>query len=145
MLSCKLASAHLTKCPCLVKICILLLSLPRSQTTNFPLLFITATFLDDNSSLGEKQDRDLPRVPQLTLLLPSHAEVISVGPVLLEHLDPVIVGVGHDDFLLNSETKAVRRVELTLAWSQLTELAAETNDLSGLEPSGERLTVFALS
>ena len=56
--------------------------------------------------------------------------MISVGPVLLEHLDPVIVGVGHDDFLLNSEAKAVRRVELTLAWSQLTELAAETNDLS---------------
>ena len=34
-----------TKWPCLVKICILLLSLPRSQTTNFPLVFITATFL----------------------------------------------------------------------------------------------------
>ena len=40
-----LMAIFLTKCPCLVKICIRDRSLPRSQTTNFPLVFITATFL----------------------------------------------------------------------------------------------------
>ena len=40
-----LMAIFLTKWPCLVKICILDLSFPRSQTTNFPLVFITATFL----------------------------------------------------------------------------------------------------
>ena len=40
-----LMAIFLTKWPCLVNICILLRSLPRSQTTNLPVDFITATFL----------------------------------------------------------------------------------------------------
>ena len=61
----------------------------------------------------------------MAFLLPSNSELISVGAVLLKDLDPVVVGVSHDDFLLESQTKPVRRIELTLAWSELTELAAE--------------------
>ena len=61
----------------------------------------------------------------MAFLLPSNSELISVGSVLLKDLDPVIVGIRHDDFLLKSQTKPVRRIELTLAWSKLAELAAE--------------------
>ena len=108
-----------------MKICILLLSLPRSHTTNLPLLFITATFLGTVSSQTEDGGhRDLPRVPQLALLLTSHTELVSVGPILLEHLDPVVVGVRHNYLLLNSQTKSVWRIELALSWSKLSKLAA---------------------
>ena len=87
-------------------------------------------FPAENSEGGVlvSSDCDLPRVPQLPLPLPSHAELISVGAVLLKDLDPVIVGVRHDDFLLKSQTKPVRRVELTLAWSELTELTAKITE-----------------
>ncbi len=45
------------------------------------------------------------------------------------YLDPVIVGVRHDDLLFNSEAEAVRRVELTLARTQGTELAADLHSI----------------
>ncbi len=45
------------------------------------------------------------------------------------YLDPVIVGVRHDDLLLDSEAEAVRRVELTLARTQGTELAADLHSI----------------
>ena len=38
---------------------------------------------------------------------------------------PMVVGVSNYYLLLNSETEPMRRVELTLAWSQLTKLASD--------------------
>jgi hypothetical protein len=53
----------------------------------------------------------------------------------------VIVGVRHDDLLLNSEAEAVRRVELTLARTQGTELAA---DLHSIQLNTTRLSMEPL-
>ena len=49
---------------------------------------------------------------QLALLLPWDAKLEAIGPVLLVDLDPVVVGVGYDDLLLQAEAEPMRRVEL---------------------------------
>ena len=51
----------------------------------------------------------------------------AIGPVLLEDLDPVVVGVGHDDLLLQAEAELIRRVELSLPLTELPKLAADSH------------------
>ena len=44
---------------------------------------------------------------------------------LVVYLDPVVVGVGHNNLLLHAQAEAVRRVELALPRPQGPELAAD--------------------
>ena len=41
------------------------------------------------------------------------------------HLDPVIIGVRHNDLFLEAETESMRRVELALARAELAKLATD--------------------
>jgi len=69
--------------------------------------------------------RNLARVPQLPFFLAWDAELVAEGPVLLKHLNPVVVRVRHNDLLLKTETEAMGRVELAFAWTQLSKLAPD--------------------
>lgn len=42
----------------------------------------------------------------------------------MPYLNAMVVGIGNDDVLLNSQTEAVRRVELVLGWTESAELEA---------------------
>ena len=67
---------------------------------------------------------------QLALLLPWDAKLEAIGPVLLEDLDPVVVGVVHDDLLLQAEAEPMRRVELSLPRAMLLNLQRICIELS---------------
>ena len=94
-----------------MKICILDLSLPRSHTTNFPELFITATLITGKyywktchlnctqsntntnraseikeNNLLHQNEVNLAWIPELPLLLAWDAKLIAEGAILLKYL-----------------------------------------------------------
>ena len=76
-------------------------------------------------------DGDFPRIPQLSLFFAWNAELIFVFAILLEDLNSMIVGIGHDDFFVDAQTKSVWSIELTFLWAQRTEFRSDLHRLTG--------------
>ena len=67
----------------------------------------------------------LARKPELALVATRRAEVVLELAALGEHLDAVVVRVGHDDLLVRAEAEAVRRVELRARRAERAELVLD--------------------
>lgn len=80
-------------------------------------------------------DGHLARIPELALLLAGHTELELQGTHLVKDLDAMVVRVRHNDLLVDAQTEAVRRVELTLGRAQGAEFAAYLHG-RGLVPAG---------
>ena len=81
------------------------------------------------------------RIQQLTVSLANLAELELEVPILVKDLDPVVVGVGHDDLIVLGDGDPTRLGELPLQDAELSELAVVdhllTPDLS-LRRVGDR-------
>ena len=53
-----------------------------------------------------------------------YSELVLEFARLLKDLNAVVIGVGHHNVLVRAQAKAVRRIELAFARTQLTELAS---------------------
>jgi hypothetical protein len=51
------------------------------------------------------------------------SKLVLVFAGLLEHLDTMVIGVGRHNIVVDSQTEAMRGVELSLSGSQLPKLA----------------------
>jgi len=67
----------------------------------------------------------LARIPELALLLARHSELELEGAHLVEDLDAMVVRIGHDDLLVDTQAESVGRVELALGGAQRAEFAAD--------------------
>ena len=63
------------------------------------------------------------RVKELAISLPDFSELELEVPLLVEDLDPVVVGVSHDDLVLLGDCDPTWLRELALQDSKLSELA----------------------
>ena len=63
------------------------------------------------------------RIQQLAVPLANLAELELEVPILVEDLDPVVVGVGHDDLVVLGDGDPTWLSELTLQDAELSELA----------------------
>lgn len=112
--------------PVRVKICIRERSFPRSQTTILPDCRMTATLRGYQSCPSS-----LPGVPKSCLNKPSLSKIWKKQIKLKKternfwkvevNLDAVIVGVGHDNIFVDSQTESMRRIELAFSRTQLSE------------------------
>ena len=63
------------------------------------------------------------RIQQLAISLANLTELELEVPILVEDLDPVVVGVGHDDLVVLGDGDPTWLSELTLQDAELSELA----------------------
>lgn len=89
--------------------------------------------------------RDLARIPQLAFFATRRAEHVLEVAVLVEHLNAMVVRVGHDDLLVDAEAESVRRVELSLASAEHAEFRAylHVRHLGGLTHRRVQVAVAA--
>ena len=65
------------------------------------------------------------RVKELAISLPNFSELELEIPLLVEGLDPVVVGVSHDDLILLGDCDPTCLRELALQDSEFSELAVQ--------------------